>query len=49
MQLVWIESICNDDKIIENNIRSSKLTSPDYEGVDPEIVLICVEAYIDSI
>jgi len=37
--LIWIESICNDDVIIENNIRSSKLTSPDYEGVDPEIAI----------
>jgi len=37
--LVWIESICNDDKIIENNIRATKLSSPDYQGVDPEIAI----------
>jgi len=34
--LMWIESICNDDKIIENNIRMTKLQSPDYRDVDSE-------------
>ena len=34
--LMWVESICDDDDIIEANIRETKLTSPDYEGVDPE-------------
>jgi hypothetical protein len=34
--LMWVESICDDDKIIEENIRETKLTSPDYAGVEPE-------------
>jgi broad specificity phosphatase PhoE len=34
--LMWIESICNDDKIIETNIRMTKLSSPDYRDVDSE-------------
>jgi len=37
--LVWIESICNDDKIIENNIRATKLSSPDYREVDQETAI----------
>lgn len=34
--LMWVESICDDESIIEENIRETKLTSPDYVGVDPE-------------
>lgn len=33
--VVFIESICNDESIIEANVRDTKLRSPDYEGVDP--------------
>lgn len=35
--LMWVESICDDDNIIEENIRETKLTSPDYQGVDAEV------------
>jgi len=35
--LMWIESLCNDDKIIETNIRITKLSSPDYKDVDSDI------------
>jgi broad specificity phosphatase PhoE/predicted kinase len=34
--VVFIESICNDEAIIETNVRETKLRSPDYEGVDAE-------------
>jgi broad specificity phosphatase PhoE/predicted kinase len=34
--VVFIESICDDERIIEANVRETKLRSPDYEGVDPE-------------
>jgi Fructose-2,6-bisphosphatase len=34
--VIWVESICTDDKIIENNIKSAKLSNPDYKGVDPD-------------
>lgn len=33
---MWIESICNDESIIEANIRDTKLFSPDYVGKDPQ-------------
>ncbi|MCC6556627.1 MAG: histidine phosphatase family protein [Polyangiaceae bacterium] len=34
--VVFIESICNDEAIIDTNVRETKLRSPDYEGVDAE-------------
>jgi len=34
--LMWIESICNDDQIIEANIKKTKLSSPDYKDVETE-------------
>ena len=37
--LMWVESICDDDDVIEQNIRETKLTSPDYRGMDPEIAV----------
>ncbi|WP_437599952.1 bifunctional nucleoside/nucleotide kinase/histidine phosphatase family protein [Sorangium sp. So ce590] len=37
--VVFIESICNDESIIETNVRETKLRSPDYQGVDPEAAL----------
>ena len=36
LQVVFIESACQDPAIIEANIRETKLTSPDYEGMDPD-------------
>jgi len=35
VQLVWIESECTDEKVIEDNIRKTKLFSPDYLSIDP--------------
>ncbi|KAB7504915.1 6-phosphofructo-2-kinase/fructose-2,6-bisphosphatase [Armadillidium nasatum] len=35
-KLFYVESICNDQKIIESNIREVKLSSPDYVGVNPD-------------
>jgi hypothetical protein len=40
-RVVFIESICNDDKIIEKNIHSMKVKSQDYVGMDLD------EAYND--
>ncbi|WP_438017588.1 6-phosphofructo-2-kinase/fructose-2,6-bisphosphatase [Sorangium sp. So ce315] len=37
--VVFIESICNEESIIETNVRETKLRSPDYQGVDPEAAL----------
>jgi broad specificity phosphatase PhoE len=36
VDVVFVESICNDPSIIEANIRATKARSPDYEGVDEE-------------
>jgi broad specificity phosphatase PhoE/predicted kinase len=36
LQVVFVESICNDPAIIEANIRATKARSPDYEGVPEE-------------
>jgi broad specificity phosphatase PhoE/predicted kinase len=35
-QVLFIEIRCDDPTIIEANIRSTKLSSPDYENVDPD-------------
>lgn len=37
VDLVFVESVCDDLEVIEDNIRGTKLLSPDYEGVDPEV------------
>ena len=35
-QVLFIEIRCDDPHIIEANIRSTKLSSPDYEDIDPD-------------
>ncbi|KAH6561424.1 hypothetical protein BASA50_009487 [Batrachochytrium salamandrivorans] len=34
--VMFIESICDDDKMVMTNIREVKLSSPDYKDTDPE-------------
>ncbi len=36
MEVVFVESICNDPALVEANIRSTKSRSPDYAGVPEE-------------
>jgi broad specificity phosphatase PhoE/predicted kinase len=36
LQVVFIESVCNDPATVEANIRETKAHSPDYAGFDPE-------------
>ncbi|MEZ4316714.1 MAG: 6-phosphofructo-2-kinase/fructose-2,6-bisphosphatase [Myxococcota bacterium] len=36
VEVVFLESVCNDPSIIENNVRQTKIRMPDYKGVDPE-------------
>jgi broad specificity phosphatase PhoE/predicted kinase len=36
LNVVFVESICNDPAIVEANIRANKARSPDYEGVPEE-------------
>lgn len=33
---MFSELICDDDSIINKNIRLTKINSPDYENIDPE-------------
>lgn len=34
--LVFLESICSDPAVIDANVRETKLSMPDYAGMDPE-------------
>lgn len=34
--IIFLESVCSDENIINENIRAVKLNMPDYEGVDKE-------------
>lgn len=36
LDVVFIESVCEDESVIESNIRQTKLHMPDYAGVDPD-------------
>ena len=36
IQVVVVESICEDERVVERNVRDNKLRSPDYADVDPE-------------
>ncbi|MDQ3034676.1 MAG: 6-phosphofructo-2-kinase/fructose-2,6-bisphosphatase [Myxococcota bacterium] len=36
IQVVFVESICEDESVIASNIRQTKLHMPDYAGMDPE-------------
>jgi 6-phosphofructo-2-kinase/fructose-2,6-biphosphatase 2 len=37
LKVMFIESYCDDEQVIMENIRAVKLQSPDYDGVDPEV------------
>lgn len=39
LQVVFVESLCEDEEVIESNIRQTKLHMPDYANVDPEIAV----------
>jgi len=36
---IFVESICDDDRILEENIRTVKISTPDYKGVDPNVAI----------
>jgi broad specificity phosphatase PhoE/predicted kinase len=36
LEVVFVESTCNDPAIVESNVRGTKARSPDYEGVPEE-------------
>jgi 6-phosphofructo-2-kinase/fructose-2,6-biphosphatase 2/6-phosphofructo-2-kinase/fructose-2,6-biphosphatase 4 len=47
-ELMWVESICNDEAVIEQNIRLTKLHSPDYMGVDQDQAAIDFKKRIEK-
>jgi len=47
LDVVFVESVCEDPALIEANIRETKLTSPDYEGMDPDDAARDFRARID--
>ena len=47
LQVVFIESVCEDPAIIEANIRETKLSSPDYVGMDPDEAVADFRARIE--
>ncbi|KAL5340381.1 hypothetical protein BJX70DRAFT_387383 [Aspergillus crustosus] len=40
IETLFVESICDDEDLIMNNILEVKTTSPDYKGQDPEIAAL---------
>ncbi|KAJ3032642.1 Fructose-2,6-bisphosphatase [Rhizophlyctis rosea] len=46
IQVMFIESICTSQKMIEDNIREVKISSPDYIGYDPQAA---VSDFLDRI
>ncbi len=36
LTVVFVESVCEDEAVIESNIRQTKLHMPDYAGMDPD-------------
>jgi len=36
MEVLFFEIVCNDADVIDTNIRASKLSNPDYLGMDPD-------------
>ncbi|KAI9031785.1 6-phosphofructo-2-kinase [Phycomyces nitens] len=47
IQVLFIESICQDESLIIANIKEVKLSSPDYANVDPEDAAVDFRARID--
>ncbi len=39
VDVLFVESVCDDDAIIASTILQTKLKSPDYTGVDPELAV----------
>jgi len=39
VEVVFLESVCNDPTIIEHNVRATKIRSPDYVGVDAQLAI----------
>ncbi|KAL2847450.1 HbrB-domain-containing protein [Aspergillus pseudoustus] len=40
IETLFVESVCDDEELIMNNILEVKTTSPDYKGQDPEVAAL---------
>jgi broad specificity phosphatase PhoE/predicted kinase len=43
---IFVESVCNDAAIVERNIRATKLSMPDYAGMEPDAAVADFRARI---
>lgn len=46
LSVVFVESVCEDEGVIESNIRQTKLHMPDYAGADPDAAVADFRARI---
>jgi len=46
LRVLWFEITCADATVIDTNIRASKLSNPDYKGIDPEAAVADFRARI---
>ena len=47
LKVIYLESFCDNPEIIETNIRSVKISSPDYIGWNPEKAVQDFKSRID--
>jgi broad specificity phosphatase PhoE/predicted kinase len=47
LEVVFIESLCEDEQVIASNIRQTKLHMPDYAGMDPDAAVADFSARIE--
>ncbi|SAL97957.1 hypothetical protein [Absidia glauca] len=47
IQVLFIESICQDESLVLANVRDVKLSSPDYQHMDPQLAALDFSARID--
>lgn len=40
LKCIFLESICNSEKIVEENVREVKVHSPDYKGVEADVAIV---------
>ncbi|KAJ3123309.1 Fructose-2,6-bisphosphatase [Nowakowskiella sp. JEL0407] len=40
IQIMFVESICENEEVVMSNIREVKISSPDYVGVDPDLAAL---------
>jgi broad specificity phosphatase PhoE/predicted kinase len=46
VEVLLLETVCNDEGLVEANIRESKLSNPDYSGMEPDVAVADFRARI---